>query len=113
MRCLKDFAPRSALPKRGAQNEHGYYSNGDYMFNDYSVINIRKGGAQVKKYIDECCDCAVPGYPCPPGGCDRRHVPHYYCDKCGEEATLYDYEGAELCGECLLDTVPTVEGSAI
>ena len=63
------------------------------------------------KYENECVDCAVPGYPCRGSACELRKVAHYYCDKCGTEDTLYEYEGQELCGECLLEEVPTVEGS--
>lgn len=54
-------------------------------------------------YEDECCQCAVPGYPCTG---EHRRVPHYYCDgECGEEfppSELYDFDGDMLCGECLL-----------
>jgi hypothetical protein len=40
-------------------------------------------------------------------------VERFYCDKCGEEATLYEYDGKELCAECLLEEIPVVEGSDI
>lgn len=51
------------------------------------------------KYENDCVDC--------PQGCiqcGRNHTPHLYCDECGEDAeVLYDYDGEELCQECLLE----------
>lgn len=64
-----------------------------------------------RKITNDCCDCAVPPYPCLGDRCPLRSVTHYTCDRCGEEAKLYDYDGEELCEACLLETVPTVEGS--
>jgi hypothetical protein len=57
---------------------------------------------------------------CPQGciNCGRKYVEHFYCDKCGEEDTLYEsYNGEQLCKECLIDVIlssgdyPIVEGS--
>lgn len=54
-------------------------------------------------YEDECCQCAVPGYPC--AGKHKR-VQHYYCDgECEEEfspSELYDFDGDMLCIDCLV-----------
>ena len=62
------------------------------------------------KYENECCDCAVPAYPCMGEFCPNRNVPHYYCDKCkSEEDVLYEYENLQLCECCLLETVPKIE----
>lgn len=64
----------------------------------------------MKKYENECCNCAVPGYPCRGSSCPNRHVPHYYCDKCGEEyETLYHYDGKELCIGCIEERLEKVE----
>ena len=63
------------------------------------------------KYENDCCDCATENYPCIGNACSRRSVPHYYCDKCGAEEKLYDYEGQDLCESCLLEEVPVIEGS--
>lgn len=52
-------------------------------------------------YENECCDCAVPGYPCRGSACPLRHVPHYYCDECGDETELYEYDGEQLCIDCI------------
>lgn len=50
------------------------------------------------EYENEClgCDNGCIGYACP-----NRKAPHYYCDECGEEETLYKYDGEELCIECI------------
>lgn len=55
------------------------------------------------KYENECCGCAVPAYPCMGDACPNRHVPHYYCDKCGEELyeEAYEVDGEDLCEDCL------------
>lgn len=63
------------------------------------------------KYENECVDCAVPGYPCRGSACPLRKVPHFLCDKCKSEETLYEYEGQELCADCLLAKFEKVEGS--
>lgn len=56
------------------------------------------------EYENECCDCAVPGYPCLGNSCSRRHVPHLICDECGSDVEeLFDYEGKEVCEKCLHD----------
>lgn len=60
------------------------------------------------RYENECCDCATGAYPCMGNQCPNLHVPHYYCDECGEEDTLYEYDGRELCADCLLNAVPVV-----
>ena len=39
----------------------------------------------MKKIVDMCCGCAVPGYPCRGSLCERRRVEVYFCDECGEE----------------------------
>lgn len=54
------------------------------------------------RYEDECCNCAVPGYPCTG---EHKHVPHYDCDDCGEEfypSELYHVDGQILCINCLV-----------
>ena len=63
------------------------------------------------RYEDECCDCATPAYPCIGERCPRRRVPHYHCDKCDSEQTLYHYEGHEWCADCLIENLDVVEGS--
>lgn len=63
------------------------------------------------KYENECCDCAVPAYPCMGNACPNRKVPHYYCDSCGDETKLYRYDGEELCLNCIEERLEVVKGS--
>ncbi len=61
---------------------------------------------------NECRDCATPGYPCIGDSCPYTHIKIHSCDDCGcEEETLYEYEGKELCQDCLLDIIPKVPGT--
>lgn len=67
-----------------------------------------------KTYEDECCGCAVPGYPCLGSACPNRNVPHYFCDKCEDEfepEELYydDVTDEELCTRCFLKRYKTVK----
>lgn len=56
-------------------------------------------------YENECVG------PCPQGcmgsSCRYQHVPHYFCDECGEEfdpEDLYENGGdSMICTECILD----------
>jgi len=58
----------------------------------------------MQTYENECCSCESPGYPCLGDSCPRRHVLHLYCDECGKDVEeLFDYEGKEVCEECLHD----------
>jgi hypothetical protein len=65
----------------------------------------------MRVFVNECCDCATPGYPCRGSACPLRRVEHFHCDKCKTEAKLFEYDGKELCEECLLKEFPIVEGS--
>lgn len=39
-----------------------------------------------------------------------RHVKHLYCDKCGEDVErLYEFDGKELCGDCVLKELEVIE----
>lgn len=60
------------------------------------------------KLEDECVSC---GLPCIGSACPYRSVPHFYCDKCGDESTLYEFEGKQLCIDCIIDRLDVVEGS--
>lgn len=54
------------------------------------------------RYKNECCDCAVAGYPCLGNRCPNQSVPHCYCDMCGQE--IYDEPhnecGMDICEQC-------------
>lgn len=62
------------------------------------------------EYENECIGCP-PEMGCMGDACRNRNVPHYYCDECGEEDTLYKFNGEELCVDCLLRQLEMVEGS--
>ena len=59
----------------------------------------------MKKILNMCCNCSVPGYPCRGALCPLRRVEVNCCDRCGEELDdeVYDVEDEELCAECVLD----------
>lgn len=58
------------------------------------------------RYEDQCCDC---GLPCLGDSCKNRNVPIWYCDKCGaEDEDLYEYEGQELCLDCIREQLPCI-----
>jgi len=58
------------------------------------------------RYENDCVDCGLPCIDC-----GKKRTPHYYCDECKEEETLYEYDGGEFCGTCLLKKFTKVEGS--
>ena len=62
----------------------------------------------MKEVQDECVGC---GLYCLGSSCPNRNVVRFYCDKCGDETTLYDYDGQELCADCLLEEFEIIEGS--
>ena len=63
------------------------------------------------KIENDCVGFDSALYPCEGSSCSRLKVPHYYCDKCKAEETLYHYEDKELCADCLLKKFEKVEGS--
>ncbi len=63
-------------------------------------------------YENECVGCKSEfGGHCLGSVCPNRNVPHYYCDRCGEETELYDFEGEQLCAECLLKNFTKIGNS--
>ena len=61
------------------------------------------------KYENECVGCPTE-LGCMGNACPNRNVPHLYCDKCGDDVErLYEYNGEELCVECLLDKFNVIE----
>lgn len=62
----------------------------------------------MKEVTNECVCCDLP---CLGSSCPNRNVVNYYCDFCGEEGKLYDYDGFEICEECLLKQFKVIEGS--
>lgn len=58
------------------------------------------------KYEDECLHCDTV---CIGDGCPNRRVPHCYCDRCGEEENLYEFDGRQLCKDCVIYLLDEVE----
>lgn len=56
---------------------------------------------------NECVDCQLP---CIYEGCPYFAVTRYYCDNCKEEEPLYEYDGYELCIECIKKELRFVGG---
>ena len=63
------------------------------------------------KYENECCGCAVPAYPCMGSACPNRRVPHFICDKCGDDVEeLYWWDDEkQLCIDCIKENLEKVE----
>ena len=56
----------------------------------------------------ECVNC---GLPCIGHSCRYYSVARYLCDKCESEETLYEFDGQELCLDCIAKKLTVVEGS--
>lgn len=60
-------------------------------------------------YEDECVGCPTE-MGCWGSSCPNRNVPHLYCDECHDDVEdLYDYNGKELCEECVLSKFKKIE----
>lgn len=59
---------------------------------------------------NECVGCP-PEMSCIGTACPYYDVTRFYCDKCGKEETLYEFNGQELCIECVSKQLTIVEGS--
>ena len=62
----------------------------------------------MKRIENECVGCTDVGLHCLGNSCPYRNVEHHYCDACGEEDELYDFDGEELCIECIKDILDKV-----
>jgi hypothetical protein len=58
------------------------------------------------KIENDCVCCDIPCIDC-----GRKRTPHYYCDKCKEETTIYEYEDGQYCIDCIKEKLTVVEGS--
>ena len=60
------------------------------------------------KYENECVGCSTIFHSCLGSACPNKNVPHYYCDECGEEDDLYDFDDRQLCIECIKNLLDKV-----
>lgn len=51
--------------------------------------------------------CVSCGLPCLYEGCPYYKEVHAYCDKCEFEEDLYDFEGEQLCEDCIFERLDT------
>ena len=57
------------------------------------------------KLESQCCGCPS-NMGCIGDHCMYRYTPVYTCDECKEEADeLYEYDGTQVCLDCLLDII--------
>ena len=66
----------------------------------------------MKKIENECISCPKE-MGCMGDSCPYKNVTRFYCDICGDEATLYHYEDKELCADCIVEQFDMVDGSEI
>ena len=64
----------------------------------------------MKRTESECRDCDLP---CVRSSCKYYEVTRYYCDDCTAEGMLYEFDGLELCIDCVEKRLCVVEGSDI
>lgn len=62
----------------------------------------------MKRIESNCVNC---GFPCLKTACRHFKNVVYSCDECGDETKLYDYDGRELCIDCIKKYLDVVEGS--
>ena len=62
----------------------------------------------MKRYENDCVSCPKE-LGCLGSSCPMKNVLHYYCDECGDETDLYDFDGEELCIDCIKERLKPVE----
>lgn len=51
----------------------------------------------MKRIENDCVGgCGDTGFGCRGSCCPLRRVPHYYCDRCGDEVEFEDFYAGEL-----------------
>lgn len=66
----------------------------------------------LKVIEDQCVGCHDE-LGCIGDSCKYKNVECFYCDNCSDQTTLYEFEGRQLCIECIKKLLPLVEGSEI
>lgn len=59
------------------------------------------------EYENRCVGCS-DGLRCQGSICPNRNVKVYVCDACDEDATLYEFEGEQLCIDCIKERLERV-----
>ena len=59
-------------------------------------------------YEDECVGCSTIFGNCLGYACPNKRVPRLYCDRCGKEEDLYEFDGEQLCIECIKEMLDKV-----
>ena len=61
----------------------------------------------IVSYENDCVDCGLPCFD----SCPHKRVPHYYCDECGDEAKIYNWDetGQQLCIRCVEERLEVVQ----
>ena len=59
---------------------------------------------------NECVGCP-PEMGCIGTACPYYDVARFYCDECKREEKLYEFNGRELCIDCIIKQLTVVEGS--
>ena len=54
----------------------------------------------------DCCDC---GLPCIYDSCKYYKVIRYVCDNCEDETDIYEFDGQELCIDCIEKLLTKIE----
>lgn len=57
---------------------------------------------------NECVDCPSD-MGCIGNSCPYLNVPRFYCDECNHEDKLYWYENEQLCIDCIIKRLESVE----
>lgn len=55
-----------------------------------------------RKMIIHERDCVNCGLPCIGRNCGYYNNIHYFCDECEEEKQLYEFNGQQLCIDCIM-----------
>lgn len=61
----------------------------------------------MKRIENECVGCPYE-MGCLDSACPYINVERFYCDKCGEETDLYEFDDQELCIECIAERLKPV-----
>lgn len=67
---------------------------------------------KIRKIEDQCIGCP-PDIGCLGESCKYKNVECFYCDICGDQTTLYEFDNREVCIECIKKLLPRIDGSEL